>query len=66
MYQMGGAHWRNLANMVEPSMRGGDEAFLSNYFDHLYNFFHKVTMKVTRLPHRPKFHCTCGTVCRLL
>jgi len=29
------AHWRNLANMTEPSMCGGDAAFLSNYFDHL-------------------------------
>jgi len=26
-----GAHWRNLANTTEPSMCGGDEAFLSNY-----------------------------------
>jgi len=30
-----GAHWRNLANTIEPSMCGGDAAFLSNYFDHL-------------------------------
>jgi len=30
-----GAHWRNLANTTEPSMCGGDAAFLSNYFDHL-------------------------------
>jgi len=30
----GGAHWRNRANMIEPSMCGGDAAFLSNYFDH--------------------------------
>jgi len=31
----GCAHWRNLANTIEPSMCGGDAAFLSNYFDHL-------------------------------
>ena len=31
-----GAHWRNLANTVELSMCGGDAAFLSNYFDHLF------------------------------
>jgi len=28
-----GAHWRNLANTIEPSMCGGDAAFLLNYFD---------------------------------
>jgi len=31
----GGAHWRNLANTIEPSMCGGN-ATLSNYFDHLF------------------------------
>jgi len=30
-----GAHWRNLANAIEPFMCGGDAAFLPNYFDHL-------------------------------
>jgi len=30
-----GAHWHNLANMIEPSMCGGDAVFLSNFFDHL-------------------------------
>jgi len=30
-----GAHWRRLANTTEPSMCGGDAAFLSSYFDHL-------------------------------
>ena len=30
----GGAYWRNLMNTIEQSMRGGDAAFLSNYFDH--------------------------------
>jgi len=30
-----GAHWRNLANTIEPFVRGGEAAFLSNYFDHL-------------------------------
>jgi len=33
---VGGAHWRNLANMTELSMRGSNAAFLSNYFDHLF------------------------------
>ena len=32
----GGAHWRQLANTIELSMCGGDAAFLSNYFDHLF------------------------------
>jgi len=30
-----GAHWHNVANTIEPSVCGGDAAFLSNYFDHL-------------------------------
>ena len=30
-----GAHWRNLANKIEPSLCGGDAALMSNYFDHL-------------------------------
>ena len=30
-----GAHWRYLANTTEPSIFGGDAAFLSNYVDHL-------------------------------
>jgi len=34
MYWLG-AHWRNLANSIEPSTCGGDAAFLSNYSDHL-------------------------------
>jgi len=39
------AHWRHLANNIEPSMCGGDTAFWSNYFDYLLLF--------TRLCHRP-------------
>ena len=31
-------HWRHLANMIEPSICGGDAAFLSDYFDHLVAF----------------------------
>ena len=27
-----GAHWRRIANTIEPSMCGGDAVFLSNYF----------------------------------
>jgi len=30
-----GAYCRHLANTTEPSICGGDAAFLSNYFDHL-------------------------------
>jgi len=30
------AHWRYLADTVEPSMCGDDAAFLSNYFNHLF------------------------------
>jgi len=30
-----GVHNRQLANTIEPSVCGGDAAFLSNYFDHL-------------------------------
>ena len=33
-----GAHWRYLANTIEPPMCGGDAAFLSNYFGHLFFF----------------------------
>jgi len=35
----GGTHWLNLANTTEPSICGGDAAFLSNYFDHLILLF---------------------------
>jgi len=31
----GGAYWRNLVNMTEPSISSGDAAFLLNYFGHL-------------------------------
>jgi len=34
----GGAHWRRLANMTEPSTCGGDAAFSSCYFDRCYLF----------------------------
>jgi len=34
----GGAHWRNLANTIEPSREAAMQPFLSNYFDHLYVF----------------------------
>jgi len=33
-----GAHWRQLANTIEPFMCGGYTAFMANYFDHLLNF----------------------------
>ena len=32
------AHWRHLANAIEPSMYRGDGAFLSSYFDHLCSY----------------------------
>jgi len=35
MSKHGGAHCRNLANTIEPSMCGGDAAFLCKiYFEH--------------------------------
>jgi len=37
----GGAHWHNLANMIERFMCGVDAAFLSNYFNHLVLQWHK-------------------------
>ena len=30
----GSAHWHHLADTIEPSLYGGDAAFLWNYFDH--------------------------------
>jgi len=30
------AHWRHLANTIEPSLCGGDAVLTSNYFDHLF------------------------------
>jgi len=32
----GGAQWRHLGNTTEPSMCGGDAAFLSNFFQRLF------------------------------
>ena len=32
-----GAHWRNLANTIQPSLCSRVVAFLSNYFDHLFS-----------------------------
>ena len=34
----GSADWRHLTNRIETFMCGGDAAFLSNYFDHLFNY----------------------------
>jgi len=31
----GDAHWRYPVNTTEPSVCGGDAAFMSNYFDHV-------------------------------
>jgi len=43
-----GAHWRNLANTIEPSMCGGDAAIVPNYFDHLfYNSTWKIFQVLT-------------------
>jgi len=39
-----GSHWRILANTTELSMCGGDAAFLSNYFDHLFHLWHTYGM----------------------
>jgi len=40
-----GTQWRQLANMTEPCMCGGEAAFLSNYSDHLFNL--ASSMKLT-------------------
>jgi len=32
----GSADWRHPANTIEPSVCGGDAAFLSNDFDHFF------------------------------
>ena len=37
-----GAHWCNLANTTEPTMCGGDAAFLSNYFDQFFLLLSRV------------------------
>jgi len=54
-----GAHWRHLANTTEPSVCGGDAAFLLNYFYHFFllmteaaatrniNFYHSVVAHST-------------------
>jgi len=41
-----GAHWRNLANTIQPSMCGCDPAFLSNYFDHLLTSFSSISSRL--------------------
>jgi len=45
-------HWRNLANTIASSMCGGDTAFLSNYFDHLFVLLTTLTMAHN---HREKY-----------
>jgi len=40
-----GAHWHQPANMIQPSMFGGDAAFLSNHFDRLLIPFTKRQLK---------------------
>jgi len=42
----GGAQWHNLANTIEPSMCGGDAAFLSNYLDQLLLFRYLLIMTI--------------------
>ena len=37
----GGAHGCRLVNMIELSTCGGDAAFLSKYFEHLFRFWFK-------------------------
>jgi len=46
-----GAYWRHLGNTIEPSMCGGNAAFLSSYFDHLFNMIllHAVAAGVKRV-----------------
>jgi len=44
-----GAHCRHLANTIEPSMCGGEAAFLSNYFDHLIVTFWGLVISLERV-----------------
>jgi len=63
-----GAHWHILANTIEWSMCGGDAAFLTNYFDHLFIFVnvlsdvHDVFMPATY--NTTPGMCMCLHVCR--
>jgi len=41
----GGAHRRNLANTIEPSICGGGAAFFSNYFDQLSIFDRSIPLR---------------------
>jgi len=50
----GGAHWRHLANTIEPSMCGGDAASLSNYFDRSLVVLHYVDYGNSLFEHAPK------------
>jgi len=66
----GGAHWRNLANTIEPSMCGCDAAFLSNYFDDLLFLVacSKLSWLLTAFDHAYKIaYCIiCRTRCGIL
>jgi len=44
----GGARWRNLTNTIEPSMCGGDAAFLSDYCDPLLRIRERVRVSLRR------------------
>jgi len=56
------AHWRQVANTIEPSVCGGDAAFLSHYFDHLlYKIVHNehnVRMTMKKLGNSKNSYCT--------
>ena len=58
----GGAHWCHLASTIEPSVCGGDAAFLSNYFDHLFGFFVTMHMLSWDLPSCWRHHTSSVTL----
>jgi len=55
------AHWRNLANTIEPSMCGGDAAFSWNYVDQLFLFLARAYLR--RLCGRGVQLIGCASVC---
>jgi len=54
-----GLHWHNLANTIEPSTYGGDAGFLSNYFDHLFCYYHHFTYALLHMVSRFNVVCKC-------
>jgi len=56
-----GEHWRHIANTIEPSICGGDAAFLSNYFDNLL-----ILDRIAVLRRRRRNSVVCLLTCLLV